>query len=67
MLYAVIFTNSREELVIKAIEAPHEEKAIEWILQAYSEEYEENIDSLYVRTEAVEVESGKGIYHQNNR
>jgi len=68
VLYAVIFRNRREELVIRAIDAHSEKEAIDKIIPAWQEEYGEDDDEgIYPLFEprAERIESGMGIYHED--
>ena len=64
-MFAVIFRNEREELVVRAIEALNEEKAIEHVIAQWNEEYaDEGVYPLF-DIRAVRIENGIGIYHED--
>lgn len=69
MLYAVIFRNKREELIIRAQEARNEQEAVDMVVQQWEKEYGEGDDPEGINylwePYAEEIKSGMGIYHQD--
>jgi len=66
MLYAVIFRNRAEELVIRAIEDSSIEEAIETVVSQWNKDYEgtkEECEYPLSGASAVPIKSGEGIYH----
>lgn len=67
MLYAVIFHNKREQLIIRAVEAKTEKEAISNVVAEWNKEYEGTEEEILYPLSgprAVVIEPGNGIYHE---